>query len=66
MVVGRFDTVGVGESPEGGPALEEVAREVAVVLGARALAGGVLEQGAELFLERCGLRLQPARSLSAW
>ncbi len=30
MVVGRFHAVGVGEGPEGGPALEEVAREVAV------------------------------------
>src|SRR5713226_8853539 len=47
VVVGRFDAVGVGEGPEGGPALEEVAREVAVVLGARAFAGGVLEQRSE-------------------
>src|SRR6266568_1490659 len=58
MVVGRFDAVGVGEGPEGGPALEEVSREVAVVLGARAFAGGLLEQRSEACLERGNLRLQ--------
>src|SRR5207249_9766353 len=58
VVVGRFDAVGVGECPECGPALEQVARVVAVVLGARALAGGVLKQGSELCLERRDLRLQ--------
>src|SRR6266536_5300688 len=58
MVVGRFDSVGVGEGPEAWPALEKVAREVAVILGARALAGGVLEQCAQLVLERGDLRLQ--------
>ena len=59
MVVGRFDSVGVAEGPQCWPALEEVAREVAVVLGARALAGGALEQCAQLVLERGDLRLQP-------
>src|SRR5712691_5443711 len=58
MVVGRFDSVAVGEGPEAWPALEKVAREVAVVLGARALAGGVLEQLAEFVLERGGLGSQ--------
>src|SRR4029453_12445169 len=59
VVVGRLDRVGVAEGPECGPALEEVAREVAVVLGAWALAGCVLEQRSEACLERRDLRLQP-------
>src|SRR6266540_6778093 len=59
MVVGRLDAVGVGEGPEGGPALEEVPGELAVVLGARALAGGVLEQGSQLGLEWRRLCLEP-------
>src|SRR2546430_1791068 len=54
----------VGSTPsvwlkvERAPALEEVLGELAVVLGARAFAGGLLEQGAELCPERRDLRLQ--------
>ena len=33
MVVGRFDPVGVGEGPQGGPALEQALGECAVVFG---------------------------------
>ena len=51
VVVGRFDAFGVAEGREGGPAFEEVARELPVVLGLGALAGGVLELDAELGLE---------------
>jgi hypothetical protein len=62
MVVGRFDAVGVGEGRGGGPALEEVAGEVAVVLGARAPPGGVLEQGSSRSPQTVGLSAsgQPA------
>src|SRR5438876_2971671 len=59
MVVGWLDAVGVGEGPECGPAVEEVLGELAVVLRPRAFPGGVLEQPAELLLERRGLCLRP-------
>src|SRR5207247_9423655 len=59
VVVGRFDALGVGEGRERGPAVEEVVGELSVVLRSRALAGRVLEHGAQLVLERRGLRLQP-------
>ena len=42
VVVGRLDAIGVGESPECGPALEEVLGELAVVLRSRAFPGGFL------------------------
>src|SRR5262245_8492484 len=41
-----------------GPAFEEVARELSVVLGLRACARGVFEVGAELRLERRDPRLK--------
>ena len=66
VVVGWLDAVGVGEGPEGGPAFEEVAGELPVVLGPRALARGVLELGVELGLERRDPGLKLARSLSCW
>ena len=58
LLVGSTPSVWV-KVERAGQRLREVPREVAVVLGARALAGGVLEQGSELCLERRGLRLQP-------
>src|SRR5713226_3385139 len=57
-VVGRLDARGVGEGPERGPAFEEVLRELPVVLGSRALASRVLEERAELVLERRGSGLE--------
>jgi hypothetical protein len=51
LVVGWLDAVGVAEGPEGGPAFEQVAGELALVLRLGALAGGVLELGPDLRLE---------------
>ena len=45
-------TPSVAEGPEGGQAFEEVARELGVVRGLGALAGGALQLGPKLRLER--------------
>jgi hypothetical protein len=64
VVVGRLDSVSVGEGPERGPAVEEVPGELPVVLGSRALARCVFEDRAELDLEWRDLT-QPLRKLGA-
>ena len=58
LLVG-FDAVGVCECPKPGPAFEEVAGELAVVVRPWALAGGVVELGVELGLQWRDPGLEP-------
>src|SRR5215218_555173 len=58
VVVGRLDAVGVGEGPEGGPAVEEVLGEDAVIFRPGAFPGGVFEQRAQFRLQRRGAGLE--------